>query len=106
MVTKKRKDPFNKGMADYSTFINQLYNAVFANLVAWGIDPVVVAAFLAALTPFNTAWAISKEKTTATTADRNTTKGARGVVNRFARPFVQKWIFLNPLMTEADIIIC
>ncbi len=103
---RKRKDPFNQAAAGYATFINQLYNAVFANAVAWGIPAPVVAALLALLTPFNTAWAVSKEKSTATAVNRATTKGARGALNFFARTFVQKWIYLNEAMTDADIKAC
>jgi hypothetical protein len=105
MVTK-RKDPFSQGNAGYHTFINQVYNAVNANAVAWGIDPAVVAAFLLVLTPFNTAWAVSKEKSTATKGDRQTTRNARKALNAFARPFVQKEIFLNTTMTDTDVITC
>jgi hypothetical protein len=106
MVAKKKKDPFTQKLSTYDTFINQLYNAVFANMVAWGIDPLVVAAFLAVLTPFNTAYAVSKEKTSATSVNRATTRQSRGVVNALARKFVQKWIYLNENMTDADIIAC
>src|ERR1043165_4894871 len=98
MFTKKRKDPFNQAMADYATFINQLYDAVNANAVAWGIDPLAVAAFLAVLTPFNTYWDISKKFKTATQVDRDNTKGSRANANKFARKFVQKWIYLNENM--------
>jgi hypothetical protein len=106
MAKKRRKDPFTQPVDKYSTFINQLYNAVFANLVAWGIDPLAVAAFLAVLTPFNTAYAVSKEASTATRVNRATTKQTRAVVNRLARTFVKQWIFTNGNMTEADIISC
>jgi hypothetical protein len=106
MTTKKRKDPFSQGMEGYATFINQLYDAVFANMVAWGIDPLAVAAFLAVLTPFNTAWNVSKNKSTSTSVNRQTTKSGRGVVNALARKFVQKWIYLNENMTDADIKAC
>ncbi len=106
MFTKKRKDPFNQALESYETFINTLYTTVNANAVAWDIDPLVVAAFLAVLTPFNTAYGVSKNKNSATATDRATTQGARGVVNKFARPFVQKWIFLNEKMDDADIVEC
>jgi hypothetical protein len=106
MTKKRRKDPFNQKMADYSTFINQMYDAVFANLVAWGIPPATAAAILALLTPFNAAYDVSKNKTTATSVDRQKTKDARKALNDVARPFVQKWIFLNEMMTDADIKTC
>jgi hypothetical protein len=106
MTTRKKKDPFSQGMEGYSTFINQLYTAVFTNMVAWGIDPLVVAAFLAVLTPFNAFYAISKTRRTSTDVDRANTRGGRGIINAFARKFVQKWIYLNENMTDADIIAC
>jgi hypothetical protein len=106
MTTKKRKDPFNQPMGGYKKFINDLYTAVNANALAWGIDPLVIAAFLALLTVFNTAYAISSVKTTATSPSRAATRGSRGIVNKFARTFVQKWIYLNDNMTDADIIAC
>jgi hypothetical protein len=106
MTKKKRKDPFGQKIAGYDTFINQLYNTVFANLVAWGIPAPVVAAFLAVLTPFNTSYAISKESSTATRVNRAATRGNRGIVNVFGRKFVKQWIYNNALMTDADIIAC
>jgi hypothetical protein len=106
MVTKKRKDPFTMGNDAYATFINQCYTAANANALAWGIPAPELAALLAVLTPFNTAWAISKNKTTATTVDRQTTKTARTALTSVGRLFVQKWILLNTLMTDADIKSC
>jgi hypothetical protein len=106
MTKKRRRDPFTQPLAGYSTFINQLYNAVFTNLVAWGIPPAVVAAFLAVLTPFNTAYAISKEASTSTRVNRATTRGTRAIANALARAFVKQWIFANANMTDAEIIAC
>jgi hypothetical protein len=106
MTTKKRKDPFNTGNAAYDTFINQCYAAANANALAWGIPVNELAALLAVLTPFNVAWAISKNKSTATSVDRETTKIARAALTSVGRPFVQKWIQLNDQMSDADVISC
>ena len=103
---KKRKDPFNAANAPYNITVNQLYNAVNANAVAWGIDPAIVAAILAVLTPWNTFYAISKERSTSTATDRENTAQARKALNDVLRPFVQSFIYRNALMTNADIITC
>lgn len=103
---KKRKDPFWGKNADYDTFVNQLYNAVNTNHVAWGITPAVVAAILALLTPWSAAWLISKQKTTSTSGDRKITLLAKKALTVYLRPFVQISIYRNTLMTDADIVLC
>ncbi|MFI5219660.1 MAG: hypothetical protein ACHQNT_09235 [Bacteroidia bacterium] len=104
MTTKK--DVFNSGNAEYDTFVNGLYNQVNTNHVAWGIAPAIVAAILALLTPWNTLWAISKNKTTSNSADRENTRLAREALTAYLRPFVQVSIYRNTSMTDADIITC
>jgi hypothetical protein len=103
---KKKKDVFKKSNADYDTFVNQLYDAVNTNHIAWGIDPLIVAAILALLTPWSTFWAISKKKSASTSADKTNTRLARKALTAYLRPFVQTWIYRNTSMTDADIIIC
>src|ERR1051325_6334681 len=101
-----KKDPFKSPNAKYDIFVNGFYTQVNTNKVAWVIDPLEVTALLGVLTPWNTTWAISKNRTTSTSADRKNTSLARTALTTFARPFVQKWIYLNTNMTDADIITC
>jgi hypothetical protein len=103
---RKKKDPFTKPNGAYDTFVNQLYNQVNTNHVAWNILPATVAAILALLTPWNTLWPISKQKTTSTSTDRANTRLARKLLTAYLRPFVQASIYRNISMTDADIIAC
>jgi hypothetical protein len=65
-----------------------------------------VAAILALLTPWSTAWAVSKNKNTATSADREATQLARRNLTAYLRPFVQTLIMRNANMTDDDIKAC
>ena len=58
---------------------------------------------LAVLTPYNDAWAISKNKTTANSTDRTDTKNKRAALAKVGRKFVAKNVYLNDAMTDAMI---
>lgn len=102
----KRKDPFAIANADYDIFVNGLSDKVTTNQAAWVIDLAAVTAIAPLLTTWNSTWKISKNKTTSTSTDREATRLARIALTEYLRPFVQKWVYLNPAMTTDDIVAC
>jgi hypothetical protein len=102
----RRKDPFGKSYEVFDTLVNNMYNKVDANQVAWRIDSTSVLAIFPLLNEWNDKWKISKHKATSTAVDRKATLSARKVLTKYLRPFVQKWIHYNRAMSEANIVAC
>jgi hypothetical protein len=103
---RERKDALSSGFLSYNIFVNQLYLAANANRIAWNIPASAINAIVPLLNKWNTKWAVSGKKQSASTVDRTATNTARKNLTKYLRPFIQVQIMRNPALKDADIIKC
>jgi hypothetical protein len=105
-MKNKRKDILNGKLAEYDTFVNNLYSKCNANMVTWNMPAAQMSDFLSLLNKWNAKWTISKMQNNALAKDRKATNIARKNLTKFLRPFVQVYVMRNANLTDADIVTC
>jgi len=83
-----------------------IVKAVSDNAATWKIPTAAIGKLTAKQTIWSGAWAIAKNRKNSTTAQRKDRDIARKNYEKVLRPFIQKWIYLNEEMDEADVKKC
>lgn len=92
--------------AKFDDFQIDFVTVVTANAVAWGIGAAELVPVTAAQTVWTAAWAVAKNKDNRTIAQITAKKLARKNYEAVMRPFIQTRIYRNPLMSNADLLLC
>ena len=90
----------------FNDFQAVLVAAVTLNLVGWEIPAAQLAKLTEKQTLWDAKWLIAKDKQNCTSAQRQGKDSARKNYEKVLRLFIQKWIYLNEIMTNEDIEEC
>ncbi len=99
-------DVIPKKDTDFETFQSVFYAAVNTNQVAWGLPAADITSMGIQQGFWAAAWLIAKDKQNCTSAQRKAKDLARADYEALIRPFIQKWIYRNPLMDDAEVEQC
>lgn len=89
---------------EYVILANQIYDVLTtAPIPAIGIPSSVMTKYKSLLDPVNESWDIVKNKATSTSVQLTIFNNNREALSVLLRPFVQQWLYANPLATN-DII--
>ncbi len=102
----KKEDNLPRPDGAFDTFQEVMVGAVTTNLVAWEIPAPELAKLTEKQTIWAAKWLIAKDKKNCTSAQRQGKDTARKNYEAVLRPFIQKWIYLNEVMTDEDIEEC
>ena len=80
--------------------------AVTANAATWGISVTELTPLTAAQAVWTPAWAVAKNKDNRTKAQIAVKTQARKDYEAVLRPFIQTRIYRNPVMSNADLLLC
>jgi hypothetical protein len=100
------QDPIPGPDQAFDTLQGILVAAVILKAIDWDIPADVVTELTDAQTPWTTTWAIAKNKQNSTQQEREAKDDARIAYTLVLRPFIQKWIYLNKSMSNADVEYC
>ena len=88
--------------ADFDTFQAKIITEVTTNATAWSIPTDDITPVTTAQGDWTEAWAIAKNKNDCTTAETKAKDVAREDLEEVLRPFIQRYLYLNPAVTASD----
>ena len=97
------KDQFGGTDGEFDDLTKQIIDETTIKAVVWGIDPAEIAVGAPKMTRWGVAYGITKNKTNATTAQREETALARKDLAKWMRKYVKRNVYDNPMMNDADV---
>ena len=101
-----QKDLIPAKESEYNDFVINLFEVINTNATDWKILPAEITPSTPLLLKWKDCWAISSNRNAASPVDTENKNAARKELTGFTRPFIQKNIYLNGNMTDADILSC
>lgn len=90
----------------FDDFQSNFISTVSTNQVAWGLTPIEIAELTGLQAPWTAIWLITKNPDNRTRAQVNAKVLARKNLTVALRSFIRYRIYGNPLMTDADRLLC
>ena len=90
----------------YNDFVINLYEVVTSNATDWKIPVAEITPSTPLLLEWKDCWAISSNRKASSPVDTENKNAAKKQLTAFTRPFIQKNIYLNGNMTDADRLTC
>lgn len=98
--------PLPAGDGEFDILQEIIVAAAVANATGWKIPATEITKLTDAQAPWNSTWAIAKNKQNTTTAQREAKRTARKNYSKVLRPFIQKWIYRNENMNDSHVEQC